>query len=68
MGDVKLALLLGAGLGWGVIGALLVGFLATLPFAIAVLVKGGRAATSTLPLGPFLAFGGLVVLIVPRLT
>ena len=30
MGDVKLALLLGAGLGWGVIGALLVGFISTL--------------------------------------
>jgi leader peptidase (prepilin peptidase) / N-methyltransferase len=68
MGDVKLALLLGAGLGWGVIGALLVGFLAVLPFAVAALVRGGRAArTASLPLGPFLAFGGLVILIVPKL-
>jgi leader peptidase (prepilin peptidase) / N-methyltransferase len=68
MGDVKLALLLGAGLGWGVIGALLIGFLATVPFAIAVLIRGGAAARKTmLPLGPFLAFGGLVILIVPRL-
>ena len=68
MGDVKLALLLGAGLGWGVIGALLVGFLSTLPIAIAMIVRGGAAARKqTIPLGPFLAFGGLVVLIVPRL-
>jgi leader peptidase (prepilin peptidase)/N-methyltransferase len=68
MGDVKLALLLGAGLGWGVIGALLVGFLAVLPFALAVLIRGGRGArTASLPLGPFLAFGGLVILIVPKL-
>jgi leader peptidase (prepilin peptidase) / N-methyltransferase len=68
MGDVKLALLLGAGLGWGVIAALLIGFLATVPFAIAVLIRGGAAARKTmLPLGPFLAFGGLVILIVPRL-
>jgi len=68
MGDVKLALLLGAGLGWAVVGALLVGFVATLPFAVWVLVRGGQTArNATLPLGPFLAFGGLVVLIVPQL-
>ena len=68
MGDVKLALLLGAALGKGVIAALLVGFLATVPIAIVMLVRGGRGARkATLPLGPFLAFGGLVVLIVPRL-
>ncbi len=68
MGDVKLALLLGVGLGWGVIGALLVGFLSTLPFAIAILVRGGATArTKTMPMGPFLAFGGLVILILPRL-
>jgi leader peptidase (prepilin peptidase) / N-methyltransferase len=69
MGDVKLALLLGAGLGWGVVGALLVGFIATLPVTVVLLVRGGRAAgKATLPLGPFLAFGGLVILIVPKLT
>jgi leader peptidase (prepilin peptidase)/N-methyltransferase len=68
MGDVKLALLLGAGLGWGVIGALLIGFLAVVPFAIAMLFRGGSAARkAALPLGPFLAFGGLVILIVPKL-
>ncbi len=68
MGDVKLALLLGAGLGWGVIGALLIGFISTLPFAIVALARGGTAAgKGTLPLGPFLAFGGLVILILPRI-
>ncbi len=68
MGDVKLALLLGAGLGWGVFGALLIGFIATMPFAIAVLVRGGEAAgKKMLPLGPFLVLGGLVILIVPQL-
>ena len=68
MGDVKLALLLGVGLGVGVVAALLVGFMAILPFAIVMLVRGGAAARKqALPLGPFLAFGGLVVLIAPRL-
>ena len=68
MGDVKLALLLGVGLGWGVFGALLVGLLAMVPFAIVMLVRRGRSARSAaLPLGPFLALGGLVILIVPKL-
>lgn len=68
MGDVKLALLLGVGLGWGVVGALLIGFLSTIPFALAMVSRAGRDALKTaLPMGPFLAFGGLVVLIVPRL-
>ena len=68
MGDVKLAMLLGAAFGWGVIGALLIGLLSTAPVALAMLIKHGRSARkATLPLGPFLAFGGLVILIVPRL-
>jgi prepilin signal peptidase PulO-like enzyme (type II secretory pathway) len=69
MGDVKLGLLLGAALGWGVIGALAIAFLATLPFAVAVLVRrGAEARKAALPFGPFMAFGALVVLILPRLT
>jgi leader peptidase (prepilin peptidase) / N-methyltransferase len=68
MGDVKLATFLGAGLGTAVIGALLLGLLCAVPFAVAKLLRGGLAARkSTLPFGPFLAFGGLVILIVPRL-
>ncbi len=68
MGDVKLALLLGLALGWGVIGALLIAFIAVLPVAVAMLVRGGAAARkAALPFGPFMALGALVVLIVPRL-
>jgi leader peptidase (prepilin peptidase)/N-methyltransferase len=68
MGDVKLAVLLGAGLGRGVVGAILIAFLSTFPFALATLVRGGLSARrATLPFGPFLAFGGLVILIVPGL-
>jgi leader peptidase (prepilin peptidase)/N-methyltransferase len=63
MGDVKLALLLGAGLGWAVVPALFVGLMAAFVAAVVVLVRGGLAARKTaLPFGPFLAFGGLVAL------
>lgn len=68
MGDVKLMVLLGAGLGWGVVGAIMIGFLSVFPFAVVALIRGGLAARkTTLPFGPFLALGGLIVLIVPRL-
>jgi prepilin signal peptidase PulO-like enzyme (type II secretory pathway) len=68
MGDVKLVAFLGAGLGTGVIGAIAVGCFSIFPFALGTLVRGGMAARkSTLPFGPFLAFGALVILIVPRL-
>ena len=68
MGDVKLALFLGAALGWGVVGAIVIAFLSVFPIALGTLIRGGRAAgKSTLPFGPFLAFGGLVILIAARL-
>jgi leader peptidase (prepilin peptidase)/N-methyltransferase len=68
MGDVKLVLLLGAGLGWGVIGAVLLAFLCCFPFALVTIVRGGFAVRGkTLPFGPFLALGALIILIVPRL-
>lgn len=68
MGDVKLAAFLGAGLGWGVIGACALGFVSIFPFALGTLIRGGPSARkTTLPFGPFLAFGALVILIVPRL-
>ena len=68
MGDVKLIVLLGAGLGWGAVGAVMIGFLSVFPFALLALIRGGVGARkSTLPFGPFLAFGGLVILIVPHL-
>jgi prepilin signal peptidase PulO-like enzyme (type II secretory pathway) len=66
MGDVKLAFLLGAGLGWAVAGALLVAYLAVFPAAVAMIIRGGAAARkATLPFGPFLAAGALVMLILP---
>jgi prepilin signal peptidase PulO-like enzyme (type II secretory pathway) len=68
MGDVKLAVFLGAGLGWSALGAIAIGFFGAFPFALAVLIRGGMSARkSTLPFGPFLAFGGLVILIIPQL-
>lgn len=68
MGDVKLAIFLGAGLGPSVVGAVTVAFLCVFPFALGTVIRGGLAARkSTLPFGPFLAFGALVILIVPRL-
>jgi leader peptidase (prepilin peptidase) / N-methyltransferase len=68
MGDVKLGLLLGATLGWGVVGAVLIGFTCTLPISLLILFRGGLAARSTMiPFGPFLALGALVVLFGPAL-
>jgi prepilin signal peptidase PulO-like enzyme (type II secretory pathway) len=68
MGDVKLIMLLGAGLGWGAVGAIMVAFLAVFPFALGTLIRRGAAARKTaLPFGPFLALGGLVILFVPHL-
>ena len=68
MGDVKLMMLLGAGLGWGALGAVMIGFLSLFPFALLALIRGGVAARKTaLPFGPFLALGGLVILIAPHL-
>ena len=53
LGDVKLALLLGAALGRGVVTALTVGLLAAAGFAaLLVLVQGRVALKSTMPLGP----------------
>jgi leader peptidase (prepilin peptidase)/N-methyltransferase len=63
MGDVKLALLLGAALGKTVVVALVVGLVAPLPVAIALLLLRGPGARKTaIPFGPFLALGGLVAL------
>jgi leader peptidase (prepilin peptidase)/N-methyltransferase len=68
MGDVKLGLLLGAALSWAGLAALVVALLCAGPVAAASLIRGGRSvARTTIPLGPFLAFGGVVMLIVPRL-
>lgn len=66
MGDVKLMLLLGAMLGRAVLPALLVGLLAAALPSLVLILRGRRGAT--LPLAPFLAFGGVVALPLVPLT
>jgi leader peptidase (prepilin peptidase) / N-methyltransferase len=61
MGDVKLALLMGAALGYVVPVALMLGMIsALLPSAILFARHGGRARKMGVPLAPFLAFGTVV--------
>jgi leader peptidase (prepilin peptidase)/N-methyltransferase len=63
MGDVKLALLLGAMLGRTVPIALLLGMIAALVPGIVLLARHrARARKMGVPLGPFLALGALVAL------
>ena len=62
MGDIKLAVLLGAAVGWDVFGAIVIGCLAMVPVALWMLKRDGTIRNATLPFGPFLAFGTLVVL------
>jgi prepilin signal peptidase PulO-like enzyme (type II secretory pathway) len=68
MGDVKLALLLGATLGWGVVGAVFLAFICVFPVALLLLIRGGAAARKrTIPFGPFLSLGALIILFGPHL-
>jgi leader peptidase (prepilin peptidase)/N-methyltransferase len=68
MGDAKLALLLGAALGWGVLAAVPLALICAFPVALVIVVRSGmRARNSTLPLGPFLALGALLVMFGPTL-
>jgi len=61
MGDVKLALVLGAMLGRSVTAALMLAMLAALVPAVVLLARHGSAARKmAIPFGPFLAGGGLV--------
>jgi leader peptidase (prepilin peptidase)/N-methyltransferase len=63
MGDVKLSAFLGAGLGVSVIPALFVGFfVAFVPAALLLVRHGTEARKQAIPLGPFLALGGVVAL------
>jgi leader peptidase (prepilin peptidase)/N-methyltransferase len=63
MGDVKLSALLGAGLGLSVIPAMFVGFfVAFVPAALLLVRHGRQARKQSIPLGPFLALGGVVAL------
>jgi len=63
MGDVKLALLLGAMLGNLVVVALMVAvFAALIPAAALAARHGGAARKMAIPFAPFLAFGAVVAL------
>ena len=63
MGDVKLALLLGAMLGRVVPVGLMIGMIAALVPSVVLLARHGSAARKMgIPFAPFLAFGALVAL------
>jgi leader peptidase (prepilin peptidase) / N-methyltransferase len=61
MGDIKLALLLGAGLGEAVIDALIYGSIAGAVFALILVARhGGAAKRMNFAYGPFLSLGGVI--------
>jgi leader peptidase (prepilin peptidase) / N-methyltransferase len=63
MGDVKLALLMGAVLGRTVAVALMAGMLAAMVPSVYLLARHGKAARKMgIPFGPFLAIGSVVAL------
>jgi leader peptidase (prepilin peptidase) / N-methyltransferase len=63
MGDVKLALLLGAALGRGVAAALLLGCLAASVAGVTLLVRKGSGARKTaVPFAPFLTLGAVAAI------
>ena len=65
MGDVKLALLLGAGLGYAVSVGLMMGMVSALVASSVLFARHGVSARKmAIPFGPFLAFGSIVALFV----
>ena len=65
LGDVKLAALLGVGLGAAVVPAFVIGMTAAALYGIALLLlHGAEARKVTIAYGPFLAFGAMVALLV----
>jgi leader peptidase (prepilin peptidase)/N-methyltransferase len=63
MGDVKLALLIGAATGWYAPVALMVGMVSALvPSAVLLARHGGAARKMAIPFAPFLALGTVVAL------
>lgn len=62
LGDVKLALLLGACVGWRVFGAIVIGCIAMLPVALLMLGRDGSIRNAKVPFGPFLALGTLLIM------
>lgn len=65
MGDVKLAGLLGAALGYTVLSGLLIGTLLAGAYCTFLLIRHGTAARRIpIPYGPFLAAGAVAVLLI----
>jgi leader peptidase (prepilin peptidase) / N-methyltransferase len=63
MGDVKLCFLIGAGLGWHVVGALVYTGVLTFAVAVAILARRGLGARKeTIAFGPLLALGAVLAL------
>ncbi|MBA2615986.1 MAG: prepilin peptidase [Actinobacteria bacterium] len=63
MGDVKLALLLGAALGWNVSVGMMLGMLFAMAAATVLIARhGAKARKMAIPFGPFLALGAIVAL------
>lgn len=62
MGDIKLMLLLGVSVGWDVFAAIVIGCVAMLPAAAWLLYRDRSIRGATLPFGPFLALGTLLIL------
>ena len=63
LGDVKLALLMGAALGRSVTVALMFGMVAALVPSVVLLARhGARARKMAIPFAPFLALGSVVAL------
>jgi leader peptidase (prepilin peptidase) / N-methyltransferase len=64
MGDVKLALLLGAALGSAVLPALCLGTIAAALAAAVLLIRDGREARGrAIAFGPYLAFGAIATIL-----
>jgi len=67
MGDVKLAFLIGAGLGWNVVAALIFGtFAAAIYGVVLVVMRPGAGAKTAFAMGPFLSGAAIVVLFLAR--
>ncbi len=65
LGDVKFALLLGAGLGKGVVLGIFIGMFAAGVAGLVIIAREGlEARKKAIPLGPFLAFGAVISLFV----
>jgi leader peptidase (prepilin peptidase)/N-methyltransferase len=63
LGDVKFALLLGAGLGKGVVLGIFIGMFAAGIAGLVIIAREGlEARKKAIPLGPFLAFGAVISL------